>query len=42
MALVSRLSLANHYDSGSFLEARVSLSQDAVQREGFWEFGRSI
>ena len=28
--LVSGLSLANHYDSGFFLVARVSLSQDGV------------
>ena len=37
MELVSRLSLANHFDSGSFLVVRTSLSQDGFQREGFWE-----
>ena len=37
MALVSRLFLANHSDSGSFLVAHTLLSQDGRQREGFWE-----
>ena len=41
MGLVSRLSLANHSDSGSFLVAQVSLSQDGFQREGFWEVGKT-
>ena len=42
MGLVSGLSLANHLawtisgDSGSFLVAHASLSQDGFQREGFW------
>ena len=35
--LVSRLSLANHSDSGSFLVVLTSLSQDGFQPEGFWE-----
>ena len=37
MGLVSRLSLASHSDSGSFLVVHASLSQDGCQREGFWE-----
>ena len=37
MGLVSRLSLANHSDSGSFLVGHALLSQDGCQREGFWE-----
>ena len=41
MGLVSGLSLANHSDSGSFMVARASLSQDGFQREGFWEVGRT-
>ena len=41
MGLVSGLSLANHSDSGSFLVARASLSQDGFQREGFWEVVRT-
>ena len=40
IGLVSGLSLANHSDSGSFLVAHASLSQDGFQREGFWEVGR--
>ena len=40
MGLVSRLSLANHSDSGSSLVVPTSLSQDGFQREGFWEVGR--
>ena len=35
MRLVSCLSLANHSNSGSFLMARSSLSQDGFQPEGF-------
>ena len=37
MALVSRLFLANHSDSGSFPVAHTLLSQDGRQQEGFWE-----
>ena len=37
MRLVSRLSLANHSDSGSFLVVHTLLSQDEYQQEGFWE-----
>ena len=37
MGLVSRLSLANHSDSGSFLVVHALLSQDECQRGGFWE-----
>ena len=37
MGLVSRLSLANHSDSESFLVLHTSFSQDGCQREGFWE-----
>ena len=37
MGLVSRLSVANHSDLGSFLVACTSLSQDGFQWEGFWE-----
>ena len=37
MGLVSRLSLANHFDSGSFLMVQALLSQDGHQRGGFWE-----
>ena len=37
MGLVSRLSLANHSDSESFLAVDVLFSQDGCQREGFWE-----
>ena len=37
MGLVSRLSLANHSDSESFLVAPAMSSQDGCQREGFWE-----
>ena len=36
MLLVSRLSLANHSDSGSFLAVPALFSQDGCQREGFW------
>ena len=41
MELVSGLSLANHSDSGSFLVACALFSQDGLQREGFWEVGRT-
>ena len=37
MELVSRLSLANHPDSESFLVVHTLFSQDGCQREGFWE-----
>ena len=37
MGLVSRLSLANHSDSESFLVMHALFSQDGCQREGFWE-----
>ena len=37
MGLVSRLSLANHSDSGSFLVAHTLLSQDECQQKGFSE-----
>ena len=37
MGLVSRLSLANHSDSGSFLVVHALLSQDECQQGGFWE-----
>ena len=37
MGLVSRLSLANHSDSGYFLVVHVLLSQDGCQWKGFWE-----
>ena len=37
MGLVSRLSLANHSDSESFLMVHALLNQDGCQREGFWE-----
>ena len=37
MGLVSRLSLVNHSDSGSFLVVHMLLSQDGRQRGGFWE-----
>ena len=48
MGLVSEFSLASHLawpmpgDSGSFLVAHPSLSQDGFQREGFWEVGRLL
>ena len=47
MELVSRLSLANHLayiwsESGSFLVACTSLSQDGFQCAGFWNVGRTI
>ena len=37
MGLVSRLSLANHSDSESFLVVHALFSQDGCQRGGFWE-----
>ena len=37
MGFVSTLFLANHSDSGSFLVACASLSQDEFQQEGSWE-----
>ena len=37
IGLVSRLSLANHSDSESFLVVHALFSQDGCQREGFWE-----
>ena len=41
MWLVSRLSLANHSDSGSFMVACASFSQDRSKSEGLWEVGRT-
>ena len=35
--LVSRWSLASHFDRGSFLAVQALLSQDGRQRGGFWE-----
>ena len=37
MVLVSRLSLASHSDSESFLVVHALFSQCECQREGFWE-----
>ena len=37
MGLVSTLSLANHFDSESFLVVHALFSQDGYRREGFWE-----
>ena len=37
MGIVSGLSLANHYDSGSFLLVHALLSREGCQQEGFWE-----
>ena len=37
IGFISGLSLANHYDSGSFLVVHALLSQDGCQQEGFWE-----
>ena len=42
MGLVSRLSLANHSDSESFLVVHALFSQDGCQREGFWEVVRQV
>ena len=41
MGLVSRLSLANHSNSGSFLVVHTLLGQDRFQKGGFWEVGRT-
>ena len=41
MGLDFGLSLASHFDSGSFLVARASLGQGGFQREGFWGVGRT-
>ena len=41
MWLISRLSLANRSDSGSFMVARASFSQDRFKSEGLWEVGRT-
>ena len=40
MGLVSRLPLANHSDSESFLVVHTLFSQDGCQRERFWEVVR--
>ena len=42
MELVSRLSLANHSDSESFLVVHPLFSQDRCEREGFWEVVRHV
>ena len=42
MGLVSRLFLASHFDSVSFLVAHALLSQDGCQWEGFWEVVRQV
>jgi len=42
MGLVSRLPLANHSDSESFLVVHTLLSQDGCKREGFWEVVRHV
>ena len=42
LALVSRLSLANHSDSESFLVVHALFSQDGCQRERFWEQVRQV
>ena len=42
MGLVSRLSLANHSDSESFLVVNTLFSQDGCQRGGFWEMVRHV
>ena len=42
IGLVSRLSLANHSDSESFLVVHALFSQDGCQREGFWEVVRHV
>ena len=42
MGLVSRLSLANHSDSESFLVVHALSSQDGCQREGFREVVRQV
>ena len=40
--LVSRLSLASHSDSKSFLVVYALFRQDGCQREGFWEVVRHV
>ena len=42
MGLVSRLSLASHSDSESFLVVHTLFSQDGCQRGGFWEVVRHV
>ena len=42
MGLVSRLSLANHSDSESFLVVHALFSQDGCQRGGFWEVVKHV
>ena len=42
MGLVSGLSLANHFDSESFLVEQALSSQERCQREGFWEVVRYV
>ena len=42
MGLVSGLSLANHFDSESFLVEQALSSQEGCQREGFWEVVRHV
>ena len=37
MGLISGLSLANHFDSGSFLVVQALFSQNGFQGGGFWE-----
>ena len=37
-----RLSLANHFDSESFLVLHALFSQDGCWREGFWEVARHV
>ena len=42
MGLVAGLSLANHFDSETFLVVHPWFSQDGCQREGFWEVVRHV
>ena len=42
MGLVSRLFLANHPDSESFLVVHALFSQDGCQQEGFWEIVQHV
>ena len=42
MGIVSRLSLASHSDSRSFLVVHTLLSQDGCQQEGSWEVVRHM
>ena len=42
MGLFSGLSLANHFDSESFLVVHALFGQDGCQREGFWEVVRHV